>query len=249
MMAMKMNILQKLTIVVLLGSAVFLPSRVGAQQADSMHHRNNCRLARQVLSLGQPANRKTWALRYIPACPDEAVEILGQAITRHRGAHTGNTDLGVIVGALNPLVDRRIGFAAATLAGDAGAGTGARLEAVRLLYWQIRPGYPVPLEEFTLQEEVAYETETATVHRPPPQFSGEWADGSRVEGEGYTANEWETLVAELDRIASDASAPADVRIAAGRVHGMYVAFLRRERLCPAGTRPAECVNRLRDNPR
>jgi hypothetical protein len=245
-----MRIHLKFTIVILLGSAAVLPSQVGAQQADSMHHRNNCRLARQVLSLGQPANHRTWALRYIPSCSDDAVEILTQAITRHRGAHTGNTELGVIVDALSPLVDRRVGFAAAALARDAGAGTGARLEAVRLLYWQIRPGFPVPLEEFTRQEQVVSETETSTVYQLPPPFTGSlWSDAGRFEGEPYTANEWETLAEELGRIASNTSAPADVRIAARRVHQMYVSFVRGQRLCPPGTGPVECVNRLRDNPR
>ncbi len=48
-------------------------SSLGGQQSevpDSVHHRNNCRLAGQVITTGRPAAHTTWALSYIGACGD-----------------------------------------------------------------------------------------------------------------------------------------------------------------------------------
>lgn len=238
---------RQLAILLFIGTAAaVLPPRLGAQQSDSIHHRNNCRFAGQVLTLGQPASYKSWALRYVPSCEAIAVEIFAEAVRRNRGAHTGSSELGAIVDALSSLVDRRIGLAAARLARDGSAGPGARVEAIRLLYSQIRPGYPVPFEEFIARPEVVYDSETATSTRVR-LLSGEWViDAPHFVGEPYSADEWEALAVELELIARDSSAPADVRIAGERVHTAYNAFLRGQRLCPPGTGPVECARRLRD---
>ena len=43
----------------------------GASQADpgAVHHRNDCRLAEQILTQGQPAGKRDWALEIIGSCP------------------------------------------------------------------------------------------------------------------------------------------------------------------------------------
>ncbi len=45
--------------------------------ADSLHRRNDCRLAAQTLTTGHPAPRRLWALQTITSCPSEA----GQAVS------------------------------------------------------------------------------------------------------------------------------------------------------------------------
>lgn len=50
-----------------------------AAQADpgAVKHRNDCRLAEQVLTHGQPANKLGWALNYISSCPGAADVLTG----------------------------------------------------------------------------------------------------------------------------------------------------------------------------
>ena len=48
-----------------------------AAQADpgAVKHRNDCLLAEQVLTHGQPANKRDWALNYIGSCPGAADDL------------------------------------------------------------------------------------------------------------------------------------------------------------------------------
>ena len=52
---------------------------VSAQGANPglIKHRNDCRLAEQVLTRGQPANKREWALQLIGSCPEGADVVLG----------------------------------------------------------------------------------------------------------------------------------------------------------------------------
>lgn len=43
---------------------------------DEVHHRNECRLAAQVLTTGNPASKREWARGYITSCVEEAPEFL-----------------------------------------------------------------------------------------------------------------------------------------------------------------------------
>jgi hypothetical protein len=58
-------------------AALLMVGASGAAAAQSstvlgaMHHRNNCRIAGQVLATDQPANRVEWAASYVGSCPNE----------------------------------------------------------------------------------------------------------------------------------------------------------------------------------
>lgn len=55
---------------------------LGAQTSErpgEVQHRNDCRLAAQVLRTGEPRTKFEWARGYVSACADEGPVLLGQA--------------------------------------------------------------------------------------------------------------------------------------------------------------------------
>lgn len=110
-------------------------SRDAAAQAnpDSVKHRNNCRLASQVVAKGAPDPKRTWAFGYIRECDDPeskaaALAVLGQLRT--------STDTSAIHYATAILVRVRDGdiFAATlSIAGDKTASVPMRVFALMAL--------------------------------------------------------------------------------------------------------------------
>ncbi len=113
---------------------VALPVRLTAQaDPDSIKHRNDCRLARQVLETGQPAPHAKWARGYIPLCGSDvwgkatAAEVLRLRMSQdEEKLHAAWYD-----GAL--LVDAALFQAAMQIAGDRRASTPARIKAMLYL--------------------------------------------------------------------------------------------------------------------
>lgn len=58
-------------LLVLSGVATPLVAQEPKAHPAQVKHRNNCRLAAQVLLHGQPAVKRDWALRYIGSCPQQ----------------------------------------------------------------------------------------------------------------------------------------------------------------------------------
>lgn len=54
------------------------PLRAQDEQSAEAHHRNQCRLAAQVLRTGQPAPKREWARNYITTCREEGPAILAE---------------------------------------------------------------------------------------------------------------------------------------------------------------------------
>lgn len=50
----------------------------GNAVSSEAHHRNQCRLATQVLTTGQPEGKRAWAQDYITACGDEGPAVLAR---------------------------------------------------------------------------------------------------------------------------------------------------------------------------
>ena len=68
-----------------------VPSAASAQQSrsavpDSVHARNHCRLAGQVVRTGQPATKRAWAWAVLPACGSEGGVECGQQSRSGAGA-------------------------------------------------------------------------------------------------------------------------------------------------------------------
>jgi hypothetical protein len=129
---------------VLLGT--FAP-RISTAQAspDSVHHRNDCRLAAQVVASGHPATKRQWAFGTIARCAG-AGPVLAQAIRAHR-ASVNVVDLDSLTQPTFRLRDADVLRAAMEIAGDRGASSPARVFAIRTLIWSMYPAGGVTYED------------------------------------------------------------------------------------------------------
>ena len=132
-----------------LAASLGVPARLLAQaDPDSVRHRNDCRLAAQVVTLGQPAIRRTWALRTLPTCGAVGGRAIAEALRAASTAQRWEQGLEDIVMLSSVLHDAQIFSAAADIAANPGAGKAARIQAIRVLYFQIGRGRTDPYESF-----------------------------------------------------------------------------------------------------
>ncbi|WP_331055355.1 hypothetical protein [Longimicrobium sp.] len=108
---------------------------VAIAQADpgSVHLRNDCRLATQVLTTGQPRPKLQWASQMYDRCPGFAAQV-ASAMLRARTS-TDTAYLNAITFPANQLQDRAVFEAALEISADRGASIPARVYANRVLYW------------------------------------------------------------------------------------------------------------------
>src|ERR1041384_5383461 len=79
----------------LLSAIVALTPQLSAAQAspDSVGHRNECRLAEQVLTTGSPAPHREWAEGYIPSC---GYDLWGRTAAIAVRRNKGSSDLALL---------------------------------------------------------------------------------------------------------------------------------------------------------
>lgn len=124
--------------VFLLLAGLGLPSCATAQaNPDSIHLRNDCRLAAQVLTTGNPRPRLEWAAQLIPRCPGVGATVAG-ALGRHRAVRDTVLLNWITLGA-NSVRDRAMLDVGLAVLQDAEASIEARVYASRLLYWLLYP--------------------------------------------------------------------------------------------------------------
>ena len=122
-----------------------LAAPVGGQvDPDSVHLRNDCRMAAQVLTLGRPEARREWALALIPRCGAEGGEVLAGMLNDHRAVSSWDDELDQIVNQTAFIVSPAVFEAAMDVASDPAAGVLARVQSVRALASQLYPGLLVP---------------------------------------------------------------------------------------------------------
>jgi hypothetical protein len=218
------------------------PTPVVAQHshADSVAQRNDCRLAEQVLVHGRPANKRAWALGYFVRC--EAAARIGSAVLAQiEGASPADQE--EIVEALANLVDRRLAFAALDRAKSAGRSPAERVNALRVLYAQVEPGYAVGYEYLTRHPTVRESAAGGVVVNetdPPPFLISDvpiFGSGLRVEDVAEIARQLTAL--------QRAELPEIVLTAAERVAVAYRSRYRYLTLCPPGTAATACLNRMK----
>lgn len=194
----------------LLTPLVLSATPLGAQaNPDSVRMRNDCRLAAQVLTLGQPAVRRDWALGLIDNCGAEGGQVLAALLRQYSDVNTWNDELDQIVNTTAFIVDAAIFEAAMDVAVDPAAGTVARVQSIRALASQVSPGYLVPYRAFAEPERGAYSGLTEINARAEPlprEFSIRTEDAMR----GILASE---------------GLPDVVRKGAGRLQNMVVTQL------------------------
>jgi hypothetical protein len=116
----------------------------GKEDHADEHHRNDCRLAAQVLTLGQPADRRAWALETAPTCGASGGQALATVLDGQHGAADG-AELEALVFATSRMTDGSVFQAGLRLGSDAGAGDAARAAGWRVALYQLVPGsYAAP---------------------------------------------------------------------------------------------------------
>lgn len=229
----------------LLGCVWSMPVSTQVVPADSIRHRNDCRLARQVLEHGHPASKRVWALSHFVSCGPEAGLVAANVLSQHRDDEGFSRELDEIVSAATSLVDGRMAAAALEIAIDPGAGKAARVQALRLLYAQVRPGVNVPYVRIIQTGERSSMDAFGHINtRVEPLESDVLVPEPIFFGTELPMTELSRIGAVIGSLQGTAEAP-DVRVAAGHVSRAYRSYL----LCPRGTPQAECVENLRSRTR
>lgn len=145
---MKRMILGLLTAAALVSQAgaAMAQGRSGKEDYADEHHRNDCRLAHQVLTDGHPADRHEWALETAPSCGALGGAALAAVLLAHHGDDTAGDELEVLVGASVRLRDAALFAAGLQLAGDAAAGGAARVAGWQVVHAQLTGTYPASAE-------------------------------------------------------------------------------------------------------
>lgn len=131
-----------------------LVSSLAAQEqaADpaQVKHRNNCRLAAQVLLDGQPAVKGDWALRYIGSCPQQQQVV----VAMWQDPPVGTEELDRLFELSRKVKDRRIFRRAAEVAEDPAARSELRVTALGVLGSYLHPDLVMRLSDLERRSEV-----------------------------------------------------------------------------------------------
>lgn len=197
--------------VITLALALFaLPSLLGAQTNPAVvKHRNDCRLAKQVLETGHPAPHRDWALQRIDGCdPNLAGEALASAMRRLRTS-SDHVVLAQLARRARPIHDASFFAAALEIAGDRGASIPARVAAFRALMWFQEPNRVLTDSEFY----VSFDVDDLQVAINRCQFNRVLHSEPR-EGSPLPADFREQINTLASRVFNDRSEPVLVRAAA-----------------------------------
>lgn len=215
-------------VVSLIPSATSLQGQQANDTSDEARHRAECRLAHQVLTKGQPADKRGWALEKIVTCEDRGGEALAAELDRFRHVGARSEELEAVVRATDLFVDQAIAQTALSIATDPSAGDIARIQAIRVLSFQMNPGTHAPLEAFT-----------------EPRSSTVFISSSAVpiEGDRLTKNLVLQIRDRLEELADAPSASHEVRVAARNVGGQACLQAR----CDTAVPDEECIRRLMES--
>jgi hypothetical protein len=177
--------------------AALLPARcLGQANPDSVKHRNDCRLATQVLTTGHPAAKYQWALDKSWTCPEAA-----PAIAQRLESHATSRDTAALNALTAPtmyLRDGRIFAVALRIAGSKAASPEARVFAVRTLIYALRPDGQITY--------AALITPDAFCYGGGPSFHQKFTQGSPLPSD-YV----QQVNAVGQRLMRDSSEPAVIR--------------------------------------
>lgn len=136
-----MNKYHSVVLAVLSGAVISVTPVAGQAtfRPDEVEHRNDCRLAHQVLVHGQPANKRSWAISYSNGCGALGGEALAKVLPEFRSVSAPGGEMETVVKSAASLTDRRIFEAALALAADNAASEVARVQAIRIVYHQLNP--------------------------------------------------------------------------------------------------------------
>lgn len=205
----------------------------GDDQAAQAQHRNDCRLAQQVLVQGQPANKKDWAFGQINSCGTVGGESLAAAIIQYRRVNAPGGEMEKLVQSAAYLTDGKIFGAALALAADEGAAGAARVQAIRIAYHQLNPAVYQSYEAFLNNP---LETRVLLI--------GSITSEAPMKGTPLPGDALEKATHVMTGILMRSSAPRQVRQAATYLLSDVEGKQLRLRVCGADASPAECERRL-----
>lgn len=192
---------------------MLLPACAVAQaNPDSVKHRNDCRLAAQILSTGHPAPHYDWALETTWRCPEAA-----PALAREMERTATVRDTAFLNALTQPTIelrDGRVFETALRIASNRQASTEARIFAIRTLIYTMRPGGGIDYGNLAERDRYCYGF-GPTTHQTITQ-------GSPVTGD-YVAR----ANAVGRQLAADATESAAVRHA-GMCAALAREFIRRQ---------------------
>lgn len=115
------------------------------REREDAQLRNDCRLAVQVLTHGQPANKREWALDTIDRCDESGPPVLA-AMWKEVAADSGS--VGHMIYRSVYMRDRRVYDVVSALARDRSVPALKRAAALHLLGRWARPGFTLEYEQF-----------------------------------------------------------------------------------------------------
>jgi hypothetical protein len=206
---------------VVLALILAAPAAEAQQDPTAVRHRNDCRLAHQVLTHGQPANRYDWARSVITGCGELGGAALAALIGRHRAEAADTSHFETIVITASMLRDGQIYEAALDVVLDQGASTLARVQAARILYNQLFSGI------FVSYDDIVFETTMDGGKTRLPLVSTAHIPAGRP----LPVDALEKAADVLAPLTEDGSLPRDLRIAVQNVAGDIDFRLLLRRLC------------------
>jgi hypothetical protein len=135
----------------LLGLALIVATAqaAGAQvDPDSIHHRNECRQAAQVVRTGEPRARITRSLLELRDCGAEGGQVLAAAFKAHQAVAT-RAELDELTRPASYLRDAALFEAGMEVAADESARPDARVFAFRIVLAAVMPGLLPTYEELS----------------------------------------------------------------------------------------------------
>jgi hypothetical protein len=185
-------------------------ARAGSAQvnSDSVKHRNECRLAEQVMTTGRPEPHREWARGYITFCGTESwARAASTALIRLRTSEDRRI-LEKEWGRVRLLRDSTLFATATEIAANGSSSVPARVYAIRYLLNTVHPNRLITYDLMVLERDVRG-------NRRGPCFE-RTAAGRQAEYHGVPQprNFRERITALMRRIHSDPAQPAQVRNAA-----------------------------------
>lgn len=205
----------------------------GDEQAWLVQHRNDCRLAQQVVVHGRPANKRDWALGQLNSCGALGGQTLAAAIPQYRMVSAPGGEMEKLVQSAAYLTDGNVFNAALVLAADESAAGAARVQAIRIAYHQLNPAIYQSYEAFLTNSLETRIVHSASITSEAPQ-----------RGTPLPDDALDRVIRVLHRILATASAPQPVRQAAMYLLDDVQGKQLRLRVCGADLSPAECDRRL-----
>lgn len=187
---------------------LFLPLGTAHSQgshADAVKHRNECRLAEQVLTTGHPAPHREWARGYIPSCGLDAWGRTAAAEIDRMRREPESPEMGRAWNGLWLLHDANVFRVLMDIATDRSASEAARKRALLTLNAYVRPNESLTGNDFS-------QPLVPVSPRSDPCRRG-WASGrqARYDGVPLPPNYASTIAALVARLRVDTTEPVVIQ--------------------------------------